>query len=115
MHLTICKLKVFFSGFEKFGGEFEDFLAHNFGGFVDGIARDDRAATGERPRAPIELVGVARHDIDFIYIHAELLRDDLRKTREVTLSLRTDTRDDRDSSTAHATIPTCLPSARNFG
>ena len=66
MHLTIRKFKVFFSRFEKFGGVFENFLADNFCGFIDGIARDDRAAAGERPRTPIELVRVTCDDIDFI-------------------------------------------------
>ncbi len=77
------------------------FCAHNLRGFVDGVTSYDCAAAGERARAPIELVGVARDDIDLIDIHAELFGDDLRETREVTLSLRANSRHDRDASTAH--------------
>src|SRR5258706_12221151 len=83
------------------GGKFENFLAHNDRGFIDRITCDDRPAAGERPCAPIELIGVACDDIDFIYFHTKLLRDDLCKTCEVTLSLRANTGDDRDSSAAH--------------
>ena len=99
-HHSIGEFEFIFGRVEMFGGEFENFLAHNFRGFIDRIARNDRAAAGERPRAPIELVGVACDDIDLVYIHANLLRDDLRETREVTLSLRANARDDRDARRA---------------
>ena len=89
---AIGEFEFIFGRVEMFGGKFENFLAHNFRRFIDRIARNDRAAAGERPRAPIELIGVARDNIDLIDIHAELLCDDLRKTREVTLSLRAHTR-----------------------
>src|SRR5512144_2695793 len=84
-----------------FGGKFENFLAHDLGSFVDGIPRNDRTAAGECPRAPIELIRVTRDDIDLVHTDAELLRDNLREAREVTLSLRAYAGDYRDAPTAH--------------
>src|SRR5688500_18163250 len=84
-----------------FRGKIENLLAYNFRGFIDRISRVDCAATRKRPRAPIELVGVTRDDIDLIHAHAKLLGDDLREAREVTLSLRAHACDNRDASAAH--------------
>ena len=63
------------------GGEFQNLLPHRLGGFVHGVAGDDRAAAGERAGAPIELIGVAGDDVDVGDIDAELVGDDLREAR----------------------------------
>ena len=66
------------------------FLPYDFGGVVDRIAGDDRAAARECARAPIELVGVAGDDLDIAYVYADLIGDDLREGRVVALTLRAD-------------------------
>ena len=83
------------------GSKLERLLTHITGSFVDGIASHHGAAAGKGARAPIELVGVTRDDINLIHAHAKLLRHDLREAREVTLSLRAHARNDRDTPTAH--------------
>ena len=66
-----------------FGGEPHDFLPHRFCRLVDGIARHHRTAAREGAGAPVELIGVAGHDIDVAHLDAELIGDDLGETGEM--------------------------------
>src|SRR5215217_396509 len=86
---------------EMLRGELEYFLSYNFGGFINGVPCHNGAAAGKRPGAPVELVGIAGHHIDPVHTHAQLLGDNLCKTREMTLSLCTHARDNRDAPAAH--------------
>ena len=76
--------------------EFQRLLAHHLGGFVDGVAGNHRAAAGKGAGAPIELIGIAGDDIDIGDGDAELIGGDLRKHREMPLSLGADPGRDAD-------------------
>ena len=60
---------------------------------MHGVAGHHRAAAGEGAGAPVELVGIAGDDIDFIDPHTHLVGDDLREAGVVALALRADAGD----------------------
>ena len=51
-------------------GQIQNLLAHTFSGGIDRIAGHNRAAAGEGPRAPMELVGITGDDIDIGHFDA---------------------------------------------
>ena len=50
-HHSIGEFEFIFRRVEMFGGDFENFLAHNLRSFIDGIACHNRSAAGKRARA----------------------------------------------------------------
>ena len=79
--LAVGDFQILLGAFEMLGGELEDLLPHRLRRLVDGVAGHHRAAAREGAGAPVELIGVAGHDIDVAHLDAELVGDDLREAR----------------------------------
>ena len=79
--LAVDDLEVGGVDLELLAGDLEDLRAHRESGLLRGLARDERGARRERPRADGRRVGVRVVVGDPLVRHADRLGDDLRLDR----------------------------------
>src|SRR5262245_39929461 len=99
--LSFAEHEVSLGAFEMFRRHFQNFLSNNRRCGINRISGDYRSTARKRTGTPRKAICITGHNVNIADIDPNLIRNDLSKRREVTLSLRTDTR-------SYANLAICL-------